>query len=225
MLNRYANGHRRPGGPLAGVPDEGPVLAIASVTMPKPPVNGDLAAATTQIADRALRASACRSGDGRPLCAVVGEGARFDRGTIRSPGERACERRGPSWRALRRGACRARCSPRWRSTSRGASVVGGVRAARPRWASSSPAAASRCASVALPALPRHARQRFRYPLNWVVVAAGLVVLSIVACAIGASLLVVTGLDAAALDALSAGAGSGADGRLFHAASSAWPRRS
>jgi hypothetical protein len=45
--------------------------------------------------------------------------------------------------------------------------------------------------VALPALPRYARRRFRYPLNWVVVAAGLVVVSIVACAIGTALLVVT----------------------------------
>ena len=45
--------------------------------------------------------------------------------------------------------------------------------------------------VALPALPRYARQRFRYPLNWVVVAAGLFVVSIVACAIGVAVLVVT----------------------------------
>ena len=46
--------------------------------------------------------------------------------------------------------------------------------------------------VVLPALPRYARQRFRYPLNWVIVAAALVVLSFVACAIGTALLVVTG---------------------------------
>src|SRR5262245_20739916 len=30
LVNQYGGGHRRPGGPLAGVPDEGPVLAIAS---------------------------------------------------------------------------------------------------------------------------------------------------------------------------------------------------
>ncbi len=46
--------------------------------------------------------------------------------------------------------------------------------------------------VVLPALPRYARQRFRYPLNWAFVAASLVVLSIVACAIATALLVVTG---------------------------------
>src|SRR5829696_556269 len=35
LLSQYSAGRRRPGGPLAGVPDEGPVLAIASLTMPK----------------------------------------------------------------------------------------------------------------------------------------------------------------------------------------------
>ena len=50
--------------------------------------------------------------------------------------------------------------------------------------------------VLLPALPRYARQRFRYPLNWVVVAAALVVVSIVATAIGTAVLVVTGFTPA-----------------------------
>jgi len=76
MLNRYANGHRRPGGPLAGVPDEGPVLAIASVTMPKPPVNGDLAAATTQIAIELYA----------PLPGGLATGGRFAPSSVKVPG-------------------------------------------------------------------------------------------------------------------------------------------
>jgi heme-degrading monooxygenase HmoA len=76
MLNRYANGHRRPGGPLAGVPDEGPVLAIASVTMPQPPVDGDLAAPTTQIAIELYA----------PLPGGVATGGRFAPSSVKVPG-------------------------------------------------------------------------------------------------------------------------------------------
>ena len=78
--------NRRPGGPLTGVPDDGrPVMAIASVTMPAPPQNGDLKAATITDRDRAVRAAAGRAGRGRPVCAVDGQGARFDRGADGTP--------------------------------------------------------------------------------------------------------------------------------------------
>jgi hypothetical protein len=51
LMEQFAGAARRPDGPLAGVPDDGrPVLAIASLTMAAPPQNGDLKAATTQIA-------------------------------------------------------------------------------------------------------------------------------------------------------------------------------
>ena len=43
LVQKYSGSARRPGGPLAGVPDDGrPVLAIASLTMPAPPQNGDV---------------------------------------------------------------------------------------------------------------------------------------------------------------------------------------
>jgi sensor histidine kinase YesM len=47
-------------------------------------------------------------------------------------------------------------------------------------------------SFAIPALPRLARQRFRYPLNWVLVALALVALALAGCVVGVSILVVAG---------------------------------
>jgi hypothetical protein len=76
LLKQYSGGHRRPGGPLADVPDEGPVLAIASVTMPAPPVNGDLAAATTQIAIELYA----------PLPGGLAAGGRFAPSLLKVPG-------------------------------------------------------------------------------------------------------------------------------------------
>ena len=43
--------------------------------------------------------------------------------------------------------------------------------------------------LALPAFPRYARERFRYPLNWVIVALGLVVVALVGTALGVACLV------------------------------------
>jgi len=76
LLNQYSGGHRRPGGPLAGVPDEGPVLAIASLTMPKPPTDGDLRAATTQIAIELYA----------PLPGGLASGGRFAPSSVKVPG-------------------------------------------------------------------------------------------------------------------------------------------
>ena len=68
---------RRPGGPLAGVPDDGrPVLAIASVSIPAPPVNGDLVAARTQIAIELYA----------PLPGGLAAGGRFAPSTVKVPG-------------------------------------------------------------------------------------------------------------------------------------------
>src|SRR5688500_8918363 len=50
-------------------------------------------------------------------------------------------------------------------------------------------------SLAIPALPRRARQRFRYPLNWVLVALALVALAVAGCAIGVATLVAVGWTA------------------------------
>jgi sensor histidine kinase YesM len=47
-------------------------------------------------------------------------------------------------------------------------------------------------SLAIPALPRLARQRFRYPLNWVLVALALAALAMAGCVVGVSILVVVG---------------------------------
>ena len=47
-------------------------------------------------------------------------------------------------------------------------------------------------SLAIPALPRRARQRFRYPLNWVLVALALVAMAVAGCVLGVSILVAVG---------------------------------
>jgi hypothetical protein len=76
LLARYSGGRRRPGGPLAGVPDEGPVLAIASVTVAKPPADGDLRAATTQISIELYA----------PLPGGLAAGGRFAPPSVKVPG-------------------------------------------------------------------------------------------------------------------------------------------
>jgi len=76
LLSQYSGGHRRPGGPLAGVPDEGPVLAIASLTMSKPATDGDLRAATTQIAIELYA----------PLPGGLASGGRFAPSSVKVPG-------------------------------------------------------------------------------------------------------------------------------------------
>ena len=76
LVTQYAHGYRRPGGPLAGVPDEGPVLAVASVTMPAAPVDGDLRAATVQIAIELYA----------PLPGGLAAGGRFAPSSVRVPG-------------------------------------------------------------------------------------------------------------------------------------------
>jgi hypothetical protein len=52
LMAQFSGGTRRPGGPMADVPDDGrPILAIASLTMPNPAAGaGDPRAAITQIA-------------------------------------------------------------------------------------------------------------------------------------------------------------------------------
>jgi hypothetical protein len=68
---------RRPGGPLAGVPDDGrPILAIASVTIPALPADGDLVKARTQIAIELYA----------PLPGGLAAGGRFAPSTVRVPG-------------------------------------------------------------------------------------------------------------------------------------------
>ena len=76
LVNQYAGGYRRPGGPLAGVPDDGPVLAIASLTMPTPPTDGDPRAVTTQIAIELYA----------PLPGGLASGGRFAPSSVKVPG-------------------------------------------------------------------------------------------------------------------------------------------
>jgi hypothetical protein len=76
-MQQYSSGARRPGGPLAAVPDDGrPVLAIASLTMPAPPQNGDLRSATTQIAIELYA----------PLPGGIAAGGRFAPSSVKVPG-------------------------------------------------------------------------------------------------------------------------------------------
>ena len=76
LVTQFAGGHRRPGGPLADVPDDGPVLAIASLTMPAAPTDGDLRAATTQIAIELYA----------PLPGGIASGGRFAPSSVKVPG-------------------------------------------------------------------------------------------------------------------------------------------
>ena len=77
LMQQFSPGARRPGGPLAGVPDDGrPVLAIASLTMPAAPQNGDVRAATTQIAIELYA----------PLPGGLAAGGRFAPSSVKVPG-------------------------------------------------------------------------------------------------------------------------------------------
>ena len=82
LMQQFSPGARRPGGPLAGVPDDGrPVLAIASLTMPAPPKDGDLGvpaikAATIQIAIELYA----------PLPGGIAAGGRFAPSSVKVPG-------------------------------------------------------------------------------------------------------------------------------------------
>ena len=77
LMQQFSGGARRPGGPLSGVPDDGrPVLAIASLTMPAPPQNGDVKSAVTQIAIELYA----------PLPGGLASGGRFAPSTVKVPG-------------------------------------------------------------------------------------------------------------------------------------------
>ena len=77
LLRQFSGEMRRPGGPLAGVPDDGrPILAIASLTMPALPRDGDVRSATTQIAIELYT----------PVPGGVAAGGRFAPSTVKVPG-------------------------------------------------------------------------------------------------------------------------------------------
>ena len=77
VMKQFSGGKRRPGGPLADVPDDGrPVLAIASLTMPAAPANGDLRTAVTQIAIELYA----------PLPGGLAAGGRFAPSSVKVPG-------------------------------------------------------------------------------------------------------------------------------------------
>jgi hypothetical protein len=77
LMQQFSPGARRPGGPLTGVPDDGrPVLAIASLTMPKPPQNGDPRSAIIQIAIELYA----------PLPGGLAAGGRFAPSSVKVPG-------------------------------------------------------------------------------------------------------------------------------------------
>jgi hypothetical protein len=76
LVKEYSGGRVRPGGPLTGVPDEGPVLAVASLTMSTAPTDGSLAGATTQIAIELYA----------PLPGGLAVGGRFAPSTLKVPG-------------------------------------------------------------------------------------------------------------------------------------------
>ena len=77
LMQQFSPGARRAGGPLAGVPDDGrPVLAVASLTMPAAPQNGDLRAAISQIAIELYA----------PLPGGLAAGGRFAPSSVNVPG-------------------------------------------------------------------------------------------------------------------------------------------
>jgi hypothetical protein len=80
MLRQFTDGRRRPGGPLAGVPDDGrPILAVASVMLPTgaPPTSAaDVRSAVAQIAIELYA----------PLPGGIAVGGRFAPSTMRVPG-------------------------------------------------------------------------------------------------------------------------------------------
>jgi hypothetical protein len=77
LMTGFGGGVRRPDGPLALVPDEGPVLAIASLTIDAAAAaRGDLKTATSQIAIELYA----------PLPGGLAAGGRFAPATVKVPG-------------------------------------------------------------------------------------------------------------------------------------------
>jgi hypothetical protein len=77
LVKKYSGGHTRPSGPMTGVPDDVPVLAVASVTMSQPPAAGDdPLAATMQIAIELYT----------PLPGGLAAGGRFAPSSVKVPG-------------------------------------------------------------------------------------------------------------------------------------------
>jgi hypothetical protein len=78
LMRQFSGGNRRPGGPMAEVPDDGrPILAIASLTMPKDAAQGaDLRSSVTQIAIELYA----------PLPGGLAVGGRFAPSTVQVPG-------------------------------------------------------------------------------------------------------------------------------------------
>jgi hypothetical protein len=78
LIQQFSGGQRRPAGPMADVPDDGrPILAIASLTMPKDAAQGaDLRSSVTQIAIELYA----------PLPGGLAVGGRFAPSTVKVPG-------------------------------------------------------------------------------------------------------------------------------------------
>jgi len=77
LVKKYSGGHTRPSGPMTGVPDDVPVLAVASITMSQPPAAGvDPLAATMQIAIELYT----------PLPGGLAAGGRFAPSSVKVPG-------------------------------------------------------------------------------------------------------------------------------------------
>ena len=76
LMQQLSGGGVRPGGPLADVPDEGPVLAVASLTPTAGAQPGDLRAGFSQIAIELYR----------PLPGGIAAGGRFGPASLQVPG-------------------------------------------------------------------------------------------------------------------------------------------
>lgn len=80
LMLQFAGGVRRPGGPLADVPDDGrPVLAIASLTMPAKAAPQDAAGLRTTVTQIAIELYA-------PLPGGLAVGGRFAPSSLNVPG-------------------------------------------------------------------------------------------------------------------------------------------
>ena len=76
LMQQLSGGGARPGGPLADVPDEGPVLAVASLTPNAGAQPGDLRAGFSQIAIELYQ----------PLPGGIAAGGRFAPTSMKVPG-------------------------------------------------------------------------------------------------------------------------------------------
>ena len=76
LMRQLSGGGPRPGGPLADVPDEGPVLAVASLTPSAGAQPGDLRAGFSQIAIELYQ----------PLPGGIAAGGRFGPTSMKVPG-------------------------------------------------------------------------------------------------------------------------------------------